>query len=494
MLSNRSLKIGATFDKDRYEPEITDLSRFYLLYSRDKFQFIAGDFHINHGAGLVLWTRPSYFDGFHSSSAYKLRKQGIQPARETTQNSGLRGVAIQHEWDGGGLFDVFMSQTQYDATIFGEGLNRLSSSGLHRTEGETVKKNSVTENATGFLLTSPVWDKDWKVKISSSGYLAKFDKEFEYPIINERDLFLLRGDIVGATGINFNISHLSGLHTINCNAEFSRDKYGNIAWSAMSEFSKFRSFSCYGAVYDFPENFQNPHAKPPPGSSKPQNCNGGALLLKLRPDILKINRMSAHIEMKQTPFRTYTIPHPTTSLKGSMMCSWSTSNGSDVIVLYRQKIGEEGNGERLPTDDINEQKFRLTVSSIPLLDKNCKIWVETASRVVNDDPAVYGIVTGVRSMGNIWKSVRYSLGVSYFSSKKGHYLYQGEYGLPDRLAAIKLSGSGMRINGLILVRSSRTDWLGFQVARTVKYSGQSGDMELYVTCSYNLDQSLLKWE
>lgn len=493
MLSNNSLQFGATFDKDRYEPDITDLRRFYVSYERDKFKIIAGDFHINHGTGLALWTRPSYFTGLHSASAYRLNRQGIQPAKETTQNSGLRGLAIQREWGGGGLLDVFYTKTRYDAILNDTLLNRLSDGGLHRTEGESEKKNTVSESAGGWILAIPFDVNEWNVRVSSASYLASYDRMFK-PRWDARDPFPLTGYRAGAAGLNFDVARQKELRTVRYNFEVSKSENVNLAWSFISEYSLHKSHSLRTMFYRYPVNYVNPHAKPPPGSSKPQNCDGAAMLLKIRPDFLKIDRMSAHIEAKRTTFRTYTIPHPTASVKGSVMCSWSVSNGSDVTLLCRQKIAEEGNGEQLPTDDINEQKLRFTVSSIPLLDQKCKIWIETASRVVNSDPALYGILTGVQLTGNVWRSLRYNLGGSYFNSHSGHYLYQGEYGLPDRLASIRLSGSGVRINGSISMRNGRTNWIGAQIARTVKFSGESGDMELYVTCSYSFDQSLLRWD
>ncbi len=488
-LSGKSLQFGATLDKARFEPAITDLNRCYITHKTDRVRFIAGDFHVTSGNGLVLWTRPAFFSNLRQPSSYKSQINVFRPAVESVQNSGLRGFAFHYNWDKadysqtGRQINLFAARTLYDATVDESGVQRLSSSGLHRSDGESSKKNSITESSFGWTFEYPIIFTDWDITLATTGYLAQYNHPFT-PSFDFKDRFPITGDRVGAMGTHARFVHIAQNHVTAGYCEVASDYDENIAWSVLLNRTGADSYKWYLALYHYPADYHNLHAKPPTGSSKAQNQSGASILVLYYPDVLGIRTLSAHMEVEKHPWRTYTIPHPYSESKGSAECVWRSWNRSELKILYRRKDTIEGNGEAGITDEATEQKVRFMLSNVSFWGQIGKIWLETAIRKVETGPIKFGSLIGTSVNGWIFGQVLYDVRVVCFSTESGHYLYQGESGLPDRFASVLLSQQGFRWTGALTWRQGKNNWLAVQTARTLRWKGDSSDTDLFVTFSH----------
>ncbi|MDP8229103.1 MAG: hypothetical protein P9M15_06590 [Candidatus Electryoneaceae bacterium] len=475
---------GTSLDKDRYEPSLADLSRFYGSYKTDNGSLLVGDFHITAGYGLSLWTRPHYYDTFDAPTVYRYKDNDLRSATETQQNSGLRGFAASRTWNNNKQLILFASRTLYDASIAnGTDIQRLSNSGLHRTDGENLKKNSITETAAGgtFQLNSTVDNFD--LDITFSGYTAHYNPPFT-PAITPRDRFPFIGKIVRSFGFGAQITPADGSFVLS--SEIAQDRQKHTAWMMTIIRNKSTSIRYFFALYHYPRSYLNPHSRPPTGTSEAQNQTGTALMITGRPSVLMINHCRFHLELERHQWRTWTIPCPSIKAKSSVELHWKMANNSTLIARYRRKDNYDGNGEENEPSRNQENKIRLTWSKMGRPVLGGKIWLEGVVHRVETNPYDYGIMVGGSARGNFYKNIRCNVILVSFLTQKDVYIYIGEGSLPDRIASVRLNGRGFRWLVSLTGRQGRWNWLAIQASQTLRRSN-SGDTELYVTLSHKFN-------
>ncbi len=117
-------------------------------------KLIAGDYHLEFGQGLTLWSGLAF--GF-SSDATGIKKygRGVRPNTSVNENRFFRGAAIQSGWKNLEL-TAFYSRNRADATLVErpDTLSRYEISGMqetgnHRTLNELTNKNSMSITTYG---------------------------------------------------------------------------------------------------------------------------------------------------------------------------------------------------------------------------------------------------------------------------------------------------------------------------------------------------------
>lgn len=160
---DNNLFYGFTAEKDQSEPMFRDKNKlgfdFYSFHffwrKSEKFSAIAlGDYQINLGQGLVLWTG----FGFNKSTEQHLnKKEGstLRPFTSLNEYLFLRGFAMTYHrknWE----MTPFLSYKKVAANIsYVDSLNndletnRVQINGYHRTAQELENKNAIQELKTG---------------------------------------------------------------------------------------------------------------------------------------------------------------------------------------------------------------------------------------------------------------------------------------------------------------------------------------------------------
>lgn len=147
---SRYLKIGFHSESDPDEvrfknKQLMDFQSFYMESRRGNDQFIVGDFHVNYGQGLAIWTGWSSYKNIGLSQVQKLNSP-FQVYNGYDENNFFRGIAFKKNLSGITLFS-FYSQKNIDAKLDQQSNHILTfpESGLHRTGSELDNRKSVME-------------------------------------------------------------------------------------------------------------------------------------------------------------------------------------------------------------------------------------------------------------------------------------------------------------------------------------------------------------
>ncbi len=158
------LRWGFTAEKDPGEEFFRGSQKrgfdFYsgFVYAKgDKFfrEFIAGDYHLQFGQGLTMWTSYSFGKTSDVTGTRKIPR-GIRPNTSVNENQFLRGSAVTIGYKRL-TFSAFGSHKKIDATIgisdslSGEVIevSALQYTGLHRTLSELENRRSIAETLYG---------------------------------------------------------------------------------------------------------------------------------------------------------------------------------------------------------------------------------------------------------------------------------------------------------------------------------------------------------
>jgi hypothetical protein len=249
---------GVTMEKDAGETMFKPNSKqgfdFYSYHvfwrMNSKIKAIAlGDYHINFGQGLVIWTG----FGFNKSSniqSVKKESNSLKPYSALNEINFLRGAAINIQLNTFQL-TAFASHKAIDANIaFSDSSNSIlennsiQTSGLHRTESELANKGNLKESIFGFNLQYKKRDKhiglnlvstiyDEAIKNSNRAY-NQFYFQNKHLLNSSLDYhFLIKSfHFFGETAMSFSSDQLGGA-TIN-GVLFNPDK--NIDLSLLHRF------------------------------------------------------------------------------------------------------------------------------------------------------------------------------------------------------------------------------------------------------------------
>jgi hypothetical protein len=158
----RKLSIGITGEKDAGEEFFHGTQSSFDFYSAHLFirdvgpvkAFALGDYHLEYGQGLTLWTGLAFGK---SSEVINIKKNapGILPYASVTESGFKRGAAVSFGFKKFSL-DLFYSNVKLDGNVtdtteFGETVlvSSLQTSGYHRTYLEVADKGSISEKLMG---------------------------------------------------------------------------------------------------------------------------------------------------------------------------------------------------------------------------------------------------------------------------------------------------------------------------------------------------------
>ena len=162
-------------------------------------KLIIGDYALQFGEGLTLWSGLSFGKG---SQMVTLAKQdiGVKPYTSLNENSFFRGVAASLDFNSF-RFSPFISYKKIDANLKDDKITSLLSSGLHRTPSEIVDKNSTTQ----FLFGSNL---QYSKKLLTIG-LTAYQSRYSHPFESEKQLynqFGFTGTDLTNIGLNYHYS------------------------------------------------------------------------------------------------------------------------------------------------------------------------------------------------------------------------------------------------------------------------------------------------
>lgn len=243
------IELGLLTDKDPGEKSFNEFTSFHLAIKNLGLikSFIAGDYYLEFGQGLTLWSAYGFSKGADAIYPVKKRERKVQPYRSSTENNFFRGAAATISMSNFSI-SAFYSKNNLDANIDSSTEEILSTpiDGLHRTELEINKRKTVQETMAGASLNYSIEN---ALDIGVLYYHSAFSHPF-YP----NSIYDIQGD-------NFNyysFSYNSYIKKINAFGEFS---YNGTSVASLNgiEISISKNFSFITSIRSYPKNFNNLH-------------------------------------------------------------------------------------------------------------------------------------------------------------------------------------------------------------------------------------------
>ncbi len=333
-----------------------------------------GDYHLQFGQGLTLWTGLGY--GKSSSvTSIKKRAQGIRPYTSADENNFMRGIATTlrlKNWE----LSLFYSKNQLDANIDSLDseeyyITTLQETGFHRTPSELNGKNTTWEQLFGGHLT-------FKTEFSKFG-LTFSESNFERSYLKDLS-FYNKYDFVGQKNQNFGFDYETYVKKIGFYGEASLSMNGG--WGMVNgmdiQLDPLVSFSVLHRYYA--RDFQNLHSIAFGENSR--NANEQGLYLGLNVILHSKLTIDSYIDLFSFEWLRYRVDAPSNGGEYFVQLNYTPSRYTSIYVRYKEKIKSINSSNDTYLNRVyNEEKqnFRIHFSHRLLKNLTVKNRVEWSS-------------------------------------------------------------------------------------------------------------------
>ncbi len=304
-------RIGGLAEKDPGEKSYNDFTSFFAEIKNIGILKIAaaGNYSLEFGQGLALWSPYSFSKGANSVSSIKRKGRGIRSYTSADENRFFRGIAATVEL---GNIDLsfFYSSNNIDANIDSVSGKVFSMpiTGYHRTENEIANRKKLNETIKGLNITFSPFS-------GLTAGLLYYNSSFNFN--------LFPSNIYDAAGSNFNYYSFYYdlfLDRFNLAGELCYNGSSFVSVNSI-EFSISKKVSAVTSLRLYPVEYINLHGF---GfgelNGKTQNefgiYNG---LLWYSP----VGKINFYYDFFRFPYATYTNPQP--------------SSGDELLLYYTAK-------------------------------------------------------------------------------------------------------------------------------------------------------------
>ncbi len=152
---NDRIKFGLLTEKDPGEKDLTEFTSGYLSINKLGVvkSFVAGDYILEFGQGLSLWSPYGFSKGSNAVYPVKKKQKNIKPYSSSTENNFFRGAAAELSFQNF-ILSAFYSKNKFDAGIdsISGFITSTPVTGLHRTKNEIKKRKTAEEKSFGTSL------------------------------------------------------------------------------------------------------------------------------------------------------------------------------------------------------------------------------------------------------------------------------------------------------------------------------------------------------
>ncbi len=244
----KNFEIGFLTDKDPGENSLTDFSSYVLSIKKVGLvkNLILGDYLVNWGQGLVLWSPYGFSKGADAVYSAQKKSQVIKKYTSSAENNFMRGIAANLEFDNFSI-TAFYSKNNLDANIdsISNGILSTPIDGLHRTENEINKRETTAETVYGTAL-------DFTNDFVHTGILY-YQSVFNNPFI-AKSVLGVSGNAFRYTSIFYNL-YFTKLNF------FGETAYDGKSLSTINgiELPINKDFTFVTSIRSYPKNFNSIH-------------------------------------------------------------------------------------------------------------------------------------------------------------------------------------------------------------------------------------------
>jgi len=343
---------GLITEKDAGESKVFDFAAGYAeLKTRGFFsQVLAGDYTLEFGQGITLWSGLAFSKGNDAVVTVKKHGNEIDSYSSVNEVQFFRGGATKFKLETSlGNFSLlgFYSDNYFDANIdttLGQ-ISTIYYDGYHRTESEQAKEKTAKERLFGGRI---IYEGQW-VKLGATYYQSRFSLPFE------RDkIYDFSGDRTNAIGADYDII----FKNMNLFGEWARSytgAVGGISGARVLFFSEKLVTDLVFAIRNYPKDFVMLHAFGfGEQSGVTQNEFGIYSGVKFKiPGLLTVD---AYLDQYKFPYRTFFKPVPT---EGRDLLIFAESKLSRELTLYAKYKNENKENVIKTNDEFGHQVERI---------------------------------------------------------------------------------------------------------------------------------------
>lgn len=351
------LSFSLTADKDAGERLGIDfLSMSLALYKNGRFRkIIIGDYSLQFGQGLTLWTGSSFGKGADVAGVAK-KDTGLKPYTSADEFSFFRGVGSSYK-----VFKIidltsFISLRDLDASLSRNSagqfsLTTIGKSGLHRTPSEIKNKRSLRQLLYGLALQL----RNDNLEATLISYHSSYEHEF-----SSGEALYRQHNFQGKELSNLGIAYNYNLRNIYVFGETAKSAPGGIAvlQGAMSSLSK--SLSVVLLYRNYAKNFFSFYSQGVGAGSSSGNEQGWYGGLHFTPN--KRWDLSLYADLYRFPWARYRIDSASTGAEFMGMLSYQPQKKIKLMLKLSHQLSEQNLRSDLPKNPlakVNKDNCRL---------------------------------------------------------------------------------------------------------------------------------------
>jgi len=347
----RNLSAGVTLEKDAGEPfrygpvRGADFTSAHLFISdAGRLKALAlGDFSVNMGQGLLLWTGFGYGKSPYALST-KRNAPVINRYASVNENRFFRGAAASYRL-GRFSFTAFASRKKIDGNIASadtlgnpeDFVSSFQESGLHRTPSQMEDRKTVGEMAAGAQLSY----RNENIKLGLNAVTFHFSRALE-PSAKTYKRFDFRGNQLSGASLQYEYFWRNALFF----GESAMSDNGRMATLNGLNFRLDHKTSIAVLYRNYDRAYQSIYASAFGESSNVKNEKG--LYLGLESDLNAKMKIQAYVDFFRFPWLRFRIDRPSTGRDYLLMWEYQPGWNTRIYVRGRYEIKERNSSDENP--------------------------------------------------------------------------------------------------------------------------------------------------
>lgn len=337
-----------------------DYQSFHIgLYNTGKFKkIIIGDYTMQFGQGLTLWTGFSFGKAPDVASIAK-RDVGLRAYTSANEYSFLRGLATTVKIAENVEFTPFISFRNLDASLSvdengNQVLENINETGLHRTPTEIKNKNSISQQVYGGVLQ---YQKD-NLGIGAIGYHSKYSNAFiTGDQLYRRNNFV--GDYLTNIGINYNYTYKN----IYFFGEAAKSLTSGLVYLNGALISLSPKVSAAVLHRNYQGNYHNFFNQATAEASEAFNEKGIYVGLNINPT--KAWNLSFYADYFKFPWLKFRVDAPSNGYEILSQLTYTPTKTLKAFIRYKLELKQQNTDLEVPInflDNVKRESYRADVS------------------------------------------------------------------------------------------------------------------------------------
>ncbi|HNZ42662.1 MAG TPA: helix-hairpin-helix domain-containing protein [Bacteroidales bacterium] len=375
---------------------------------------LVGDFNVQFGQGLTLWTGLSFGKGSEPVNIKKLGR-GISPYSSSYESGFMRGTGFTIGFKNFEL-SAFYSKKNIDASLNGSDtldndefyITSITESGYHYTQSLADKKNTLNQQVYGGHLAY----KTRKINIGVTAYGMHLAAE----LLKEQQPYNMF-DFKGKNNFNIGIDYSYIFRNFNLFGEtsYSRNKYNpKGGWATINGLmvSLDRYVSLVVAYRHYQRNYQSMFASPFLESGNAYNESGFYTGLSIRPHYRVM--INAYADFYSFPWLRYLVNSPSKGFDCNLQLQYKPTKKINIVLRYKYENKQTNSDDEDAAIDYpvpytrQNYRFQVTYPVSASLNMGNRVEVSRYKNHTADPEYGYMIYQDIR-----YKSNKFPLAASF---------------------------------------------------------------------------------